>query len=92
MNPFEHKPMAILSGIGNFKQIYPKRYCKNETSPYTKTRIILMNGTEFEANWFTHNFQRHTTNNELRRELALDYQSCLIALKAVICTALTAGT
>ncbi len=71
MNPFEHKPMAILSGIGNFKQIYPKRYCKNETSPYTKTRIILMNGTEFEANWFTHNFQRHTTDNDLRRELAL---------------------
>ena len=71
MNPFEHKPMPILSGIGNFKQIYPKAYCKNETDPYTKTRIILMNGTEFEANWFSHNFQRHTTNNDLRRELSL---------------------
>ena len=71
MNPFEHKPMPILSGIGNFKQIYPKAYCKNETDPYTKTRIILMNGTEFEANWFPHNFQRHTTNNDLRRELSL---------------------
>ena len=71
MNPFEHKPMSVLSGIGNFRQIYPKAYNKNETDPYTKTRIILMNGTEFEANWFSHQFSRHTTNNDLRRELAL---------------------
>ena len=70
MNPFEHKPMPILSGFGNFKTIYPKSYNKNETDPYTKTRIILMNGTEFESNWFSHNFQRHITNNDLRRELA----------------------
>jgi len=71
MNPFEHKPMSVLSGIGNFKTLYPKSYNKNETDPYTKTRIILMNGTEFEANWFSHQFQRHTKNNDLRRELAL---------------------
>ena len=71
MNPFEHKPMPIISGIGNFKTIYPKAYDKNETDPYTKARIILMNGTEFESNWFSHNFQRHTTNNDLRRDLAL---------------------
>ncbi len=71
MNPFEYRSRPVLSGIGSFKQIYPKPYCKNETDPYTKARIILMNGTEFEANWFTHNFQRHTTNNDLRRELAL---------------------
>ena len=30
-----------------------------------------MNGTEFEANWFSHQFARHTTNNDLRRELAI---------------------
>ena len=30
-----------------------------------------MNGTEFEANWFSHQFQRHTADNDLRRELAL---------------------
>jgi hypothetical protein len=30
-----------------------------------------MNGTEFEANWFSHNFARHVTDNNLRRELAL---------------------
>ncbi len=71
MNPFEHKPMSVIAGFGNFKEIYPKRYDKNETDPYTKTRIILMNGTEFESNWFSHQFSRHTTNNDLRRDLAL---------------------
>ena len=30
-----------------------------------------MNGTEFEANWFSHQFARHTDNNDLRRELSL---------------------
>ena len=30
-----------------------------------------MNGTEFEANWFSHQFARHTCDNELRRELSL---------------------
>ncbi len=71
MNPFEHKPKNIISGFENFKEIYPKAYDKEETDPYTKARIILMNGTEFEANWFSHQFSRHITNMDLRRELAL---------------------
>ncbi|MBQ5782000.1 MAG: hypothetical protein IIV99_01265 [Oscillospiraceae bacterium] len=53
------------------RQLYPKSYSKHETDPYTKTRIILMNGTEFEANWFSHQFARHITDNDLRREIAL---------------------
>ncbi|MBQ8407150.1 MAG: hypothetical protein IJY38_04445 [Clostridia bacterium] len=71
MNPFSEKPISIVSSFQNWKQLYPKPYNKNETDPYTKTRIILMNGTEFEANWFSHQFQRHTDNLDLRRELAL---------------------
>ena len=30
-----------------------------------------MNGTEFEANWFSHQLSRHTDDNDLRREIAL---------------------
>ena len=29
-----------------------------------------MSGTEFEQNWFLHQFSRHCNNNELRREIA----------------------
>ena len=71
MNPFLERPSPIIEGYKNFKELYPKPYNKNEVDPYTKTRIILMNGTEFEANWFSHQFARHITNNDLRRELSL---------------------
>ncbi len=71
MNPFLQRPMTVMGGFRNFKQLYPKPYNKHEVDPYTKTRIILMNGTEFEANWFSHQFARHVTNNDLRRELSM---------------------
>lgn len=71
MNPFLEKPINLMKSFNNWEQLYPKSYNKYEVDPYTKARIILMNGTEFEANWFSHNFARHTTNNDLRRELAL---------------------
>ena len=71
MNPFLEKPRAIEKTLQNWKQLYPKSYDKREVDPYTKTRIILMNGTEFEANWFSHQFARHTDDNDLKRDLAL---------------------
>lgn len=71
MNPFEEKPVDIESTIQDWNSLYTKKYNKNEVDPYTKTRIILMNGTEFEATWFSHQFSRHCPNNDIRRELAL---------------------
>lgn len=69
-NPFDEKPEKVTS-FENWKQLNPKPYNKNEADPYTKVRIVLMNGTEFEANWFLHNMARHITDNDLRRELAV---------------------
>ena len=71
MNPFKERPLAVGCGLQSFCQMYPKPYNKREVDPYTKTRIILMNGTEFEANWFSHQLARHTDDNDLRREIAL---------------------
>ena len=71
MNPFKEKPTTIEKCLQNWQQMYPKPYDKREVDPYTKTRIILMNGTEFEANWFLHQFSRHVQDNDLRRDLAL---------------------
>ena len=71
MNPFNEKTMKLEDQLQDWKRLYPKAYDKNEISPYSKTRVILMNGTEFEANWFSHQFARHTDNDELRRDLAL---------------------
>ena len=69
-NPFEEKGDKITA-YENWKQLYPRAYDKNATDPKTKMRVILMNGTEFEAQWFLHNMARHIADNELRRELAV---------------------
>lgn len=70
-NPFKEKAVDVESTIQSWGELYPKHYNKNEVDPYTKTRIILMNGAEFESNWFSHQFSRHCTNNDLRREIAM---------------------
>ena len=69
-NPFKEKPKKIESVIMPWKDIFVKPYNKNEVSPYTKTRIILMNGTEFESTWCKHHFNRHYPDNDARRAVA----------------------
>ncbi len=71
VNPFLEKTKSIEKSYENWKKLAPAPYDAESTSPFTKVRVILMNGTEFEANWFSHQFSRHCSDNELRRELAL---------------------
>ena len=70
-NPLNEKPIKESDWFDDWKKLYPKAYDKNAVDPYTKVRIILMNGTEFEQSGFYHNFARHCTDNELRRQIAL---------------------
>ena len=51
-------------GVMDWKTMYPKPYSKHEVDPYTKVRIILMNGIEAEAIIFSHQFHRNCNNNE----------------------------
>lgn len=72
MNPFDLKPShTIEETMRSWKDISPRPYRKLETDPYTKARIILMNGIEVEGVMFGHNFNRNCADNDLRRELAL---------------------
>lgn len=71
MNPFDQKPVQIKDTIMDWATIYPTPYNKMAVDPYTKVRIILMNGIEVEAVMFKHQFHRNCQNNDLRRELAL---------------------
>lgn len=70
MNPFEEKPIAMEKTIRDWKNVYPEPYSKMEADPYTKCRVILMNGIEVEAVMFGHNFHRNCLDNDLRRDLA----------------------
>jgi len=71
MNPFELKAKSPEALIMNWGQLTPVPYDKNTVDPYTRCRVILMNGTEFEAVWYSHQFSRHCGDNELRRQIAL---------------------
>ena len=88
MNPFELKPCSLESTLLDWTQIRPISYDK-WADPYTRCRTILMNGTEFEAVWFSHQFSRNCPNNDVRRTLALirrseqNQQKLLSVLKPV---------
>lgn len=71
MNPFELNPDDMGVRFYDWDSIYPRPYDKEDTNPYTKTRVILMNGTEVEQVFFLHEFHRNCNNNDLRREIAL---------------------
>ena len=63
--------MKLDETLMNWTEICPAPYDKRTVDPYTRTRVILMNGTEFENVWFSHQFSRHCADNDVRRELAM---------------------
>ena len=71
MNPFREHAEPIASWLMDWRAMSPKAYDKRAVDPYTRTRVILMNGTEFENVWFSHQFSRNCPDNDLRRSLAL---------------------
>lgn len=71
VNPFYEKNAISVNEFSGISDYSPVPYDKNKTSPYTKTRIILLNGAEFEQTWFLHQYNRNCNNNDLRREISL---------------------
>lgn len=71
MNPFECKSNDLNDYFMDWDKMYPKPYNKLKVSPFTKVRVILMNGTEFESNWFLHQFARNCNIPELKRTIAI---------------------
>ena len=71
MNPLNLQPIDLEESFMNWEEIYPKSYDKNTVDPYTKARIILMNGAETEQVFFMHQFNRNCDDNNVRRKLAL---------------------
>ncbi|HAR63558.1 MAG TPA: hypothetical protein DCS13_08855 [Candidatus Margulisbacteria bacterium] len=70
-NPLQEKGIAIDDQISSWSEVNMQPYDKNTVDPYTRARIILMNGIEVEAALFSHMFARHTSDPELKQTLAL---------------------
>ncbi|MCM1043279.1 MAG: hypothetical protein NC350_03610 [Corallococcus sp.] len=71
INPFNEAPQKVSENFFDWKQLAPKPYNKYEVDPYTRVRVILANGAEYEAVWFSHQFHRHCADNDARRQLAV---------------------
>ncbi len=69
-NPFKEKGMHPEKQYASWSQINVKPYDKNAIDPYTRCRIILVNGAEFEANWFGHQWARHCDDPQAKRQIA----------------------
>ncbi|NLX03542.1 MAG: hypothetical protein GXY33_00195 [Phycisphaerae bacterium] len=70
-NPFDEKGIPLEQQLRSWSELNVKPYDKNSVHPYTRCRIITLNGAEFESQWFLHQFARHTGDLETRRKLAL---------------------
>lgn len=70
-NPFAEHGRALGEQIRNWESLDIKPYGTDDVDPYTRARIILMNGIELESALFSHQFARHTRDTELRRQLAM---------------------
>ena len=71
MDPFSLKPQKMDKIFTSWNKVMLKPYDKNEVDPYTRLRIILMSGTEFESVRLQHAFSRACANSDVRRRLAL---------------------
>ena len=70
MNPFTETPKTPELRYLSWEMLWPEPYDKRSVDPYTRARLILMTGTEFENVWFGHQFSRCAADGELRRRLA----------------------
>ncbi|HEU5083658.1 MAG TPA: hypothetical protein VFU14_09985 [Acidimicrobiales bacterium] len=75
MNPLEQPGIAVEDQFRNWSELNVEPFDKREVHPYTRTRVILMNGIEVESIMFSHQFSRHTDNPEIKQALAMSRRS-----------------
>jgi len=83
MNPLEQPGIAVEDQFRSWSELNVEPFDKLEVDPYTRTRVILMNGIEVESIIFSHQFARHTDNLEIKRALATSRRSDAMQQKVV---------
>jgi hypothetical protein len=69
-NPLEHSGLPLERQIRNWRELDVTPIDPDAADPYTRCRIITMNGIEVEAVLFDHHFARTCPDPEVRRQLA----------------------
>ncbi len=70
-NPLAERGIPMERQLRNWSELNVQPYNPADVHPYTRTRVITMNGIEVESILFSHQFARHTADQDLRRELAM---------------------
>lgn len=69
-NPLAEKGIPLERQLRHWSELNIEPYNPNDVHPYTRTRVITMNGIEVESAIFSHQFARHTADPDLRKYLA----------------------
>src|SRR3954470_1879371 len=69
-NPLDHKGVPLDRQIRSWRELDVQPIDPEAVDPYTRCRIITMNGIEVEAIMFSHQFARNCPDDEVRRQLA----------------------
>jgi hypothetical protein len=70
-NPLEERGIPIDEQLRSWRELDVDPYDKRDVDPYTRCRIIAMNGIEVESIIFSHQFNRNTDILEVKEKLAL---------------------
>ncbi len=70
-NPLDEKGLPLEKQIAEWDQANVEPFDRREVHPYTRTRVILMNGIEVESAIFKHQMARHCDTMDVRRDLAI---------------------
>ena len=70
-NPLDHEGIPVGDQFRSWSEQNIEPYDKRAVDPWTRCRVILMNGIEVESIIFSHQFHRHIDNPELAEALAM---------------------
>jgi len=70
-NPLEESGIPVEEQFRDWSELNVEPYDKATVDPYTRTRVILMNGAEVESILFSHQFARQTDDLALKQLLAM---------------------
>ena len=69
-NPLAERGVPLDRQIRNWRELNVEPIDPQISDPYTRCRVITMNGIEVEAMLFSHQFARHCADPDVRRRLA----------------------
>ncbi len=70
-NPLKERGIPLEKQLRNWSELNVAPYDTRAVHPYTRCRVIAMNGIEVEAIMNSHQFNRHTADTGIKQNLAM---------------------